>query len=69
MPSILWLLGVVFFTGLLQLSLHYIPLAQTVFGLRPLSFSDLLLVLAVAFIPITVVELRKLVRQRQASKE
>ena len=67
--SNLWLLGVVFFTGLLQLSLHYIPLAQTVFGLRPLSFSDLLLVLAVAFIPITVVELRKLVRQRQASKE
>jgi P-type Ca2+ transporter type 2C len=59
--SNLWLLGVVVVTGLLQISLHYIPLAQTVFGLRPLSFSDFLIILPVAFIPITVIELRKLV--------
>lgn len=57
--SNLWLLGVVSITGLLQLSLHFIPLSQTLFGLRPLSFSDLLLIIPVAFIPITVVEMRK----------
>jgi Ca2+-transporting ATPase len=59
--SNLWLLGVASVTGLLQVSLHYVPLAQSVFGLRPLSLSDLLLILPVALIPITAVELRKLI--------
>lgn len=58
--SNLWLLGVVLLTGILQLSLHFVPLAQTLFELHPLSPRDLLLVVPVAFIPLTVVELKKL---------
>lgn len=63
--SNLWLLGVVLITGLLQLSLHFVPFTQTVFELRPLTPSDSLLVLPVAFISITVVELKKLIVGRE----
>lgn len=59
--SNLWLLGVVVVTAVIQLSLHFIPLAQAVFGLRPLTAGDLLLILPVAFVSITAVELKKLV--------
>ncbi|MFN8790674.1 MAG: cation-translocating P-type ATPase [Bdellovibrionales bacterium] len=58
--SNLWLLGVVLMTGLLQLSLHFIPFSQEVFDLRPLSLEDLLLVTPAAFVSITVVELKKM---------
>lgn len=59
----LWLLGVVVLTGAVQLSLHYIPLAQTVFGLSPLSLDDILLILPFSLIPITWFELSKLARR------
>lgn len=67
--SNLWLLGVVLMTGLLQLSLHFTPLTQTVFELRPLTSSDFLIVIPVAFISITVIELKKLIvcRERRLS--
>lgn len=58
--SNLWLLGVVVLTGFVQLSLHYIPLAQVVFGLLPLSLSDLEIAIVFALIPVTVVECAKL---------
>lgn len=58
--SNLWLLGVVLLTGLLQVSLHFIPFAQTVFGLSPLLASDLLLILPLALISTSVIEIRKL---------
>lgn len=59
--SNLWLLGVVTLTALLQMSLHFIPLAQSVFKLRPLSFADVMWIVPVACIPITVIESRKLI--------
>ncbi len=62
--SNLWLLGVVLLTGSLQLSLHYIPLSQTVFGLTPLSIEDILFILPFALTPITLIELRKLMRRK-----
>lgn len=62
--SNLWLLGVVVLTGVLQLSLHYVPLAQTVFALQPLSAADLALIFPAALVPITVIEILKLVRGR-----
>lgn len=60
--SNLWLLGVVAGTGLLQLSLHYLPVSQKVFGLSPLSGEDLLLIFPLALVATTVIELRKLLR-------
>ncbi|MCB0361765.1 MAG: cation transporting ATPase C-terminal domain-containing protein, partial [Bdellovibrionales bacterium] len=57
--SNLWLLGVVIVTVLTQISLHYIPLTQSVFKLSPLSLSDLALIWPVALIPVTAIELRK----------
>lgn len=56
----LWMLGVVIVTGAIQLSLHYIPLAQGLFGLAPLTFADLLYMLPFALIPFTLIELKKL---------
>lgn len=64
--SNLWLLGVVVLTGVVQLSLHYIPLAQAVFGLRPLSLADLLFVLPFSLIPISLIESRKLLLRAAA---
>ncbi len=57
----LWLLGVVMVIAGLQLSLHFIPLAQRVFGLHPLSFVDLGTMTLASLITVTVIEVRKLV--------
>jgi len=66
--SNLWLLGVVALTGFVQLSLHYLPLSQTVFGLTPLSLSDLLFILPFSLIPISLIELRKLLMRFVAQR-
>ena len=58
--SNLWLLGIVALTGAIQLSLHFLPFTQEVFGLAPLAPSELLLMLPVALLTVTVVELAKL---------
>lgn len=60
--SNLWLLGVVIVTGVIQLSLHYIPLTQKVFGLQPLSIEDLIIIFPAALTSITIIETIKLVR-------
>ncbi len=66
--SNLWLLGVVLLTGFVQLSLHYLPLSQEIFGLSPLSLSDLLFILPFSLIPITAIELSKLVKRAWGPK-
>lgn len=58
--SNLWLLGVVLVTGVLQLSLHYIPFTQAVFGLRPLLLNDFTLIFPAALLPVTVIEIKKI---------
>jgi P-type Ca2+ transporter type 2C len=60
------LLGVVVLSVLMQLGLHHIPAAQALFEIGPLSAADCALTLMVALIPVTVVELSKLVRRRTA---
>jgi Ca2+-transporting ATPase len=58
-----WLIGVVFLTGFLQISLHYIPLAQEVFKITSLSLNDILLTLPFALVSITVIEMRKIIKR------
>ncbi len=60
------LLGVVLFSVLMQLGIHYIPAAQEVFKVGPLSAADCALTLLVALGPVTVIEVSKLVRRWHA---
>ena len=59
--SNLRLLGVVAFSAALQLAMHHVPLAQEIFGLLPVSLRDCLLSLALGLVPVTLLELGKLV--------
>lgn len=61
--SNLWLIGVCVGTGVLQLSLHFIPFSQKIFGLSSLSSSDLLIIIPVALISISVIELKKIIQR------
>ena len=62
----LWLLGVVFLTAALQVSLHYLPLSQRIFEILPLNLDDLMIILPISLIPITVIEMKKIIlRWRQ----
>lgn len=58
--SNLWLVFIMLLTLSLQLSLHYIPLSQNLFGLSPLSFHDLKLIVVVSLIPLAIVEFKKM---------
>lgn len=58
--SNLWLLGVALLTGLLQVSLHFFPLTQRIFGLQPLSLGDFFLILPLALVAITTMEIKKM---------
>lgn len=62
--SNLWLLTVVILTGLVQYSLHFLPLTQKIFGLKSLSTSELSLTLTLALIPTTLIEIHKLIKTR-----
>ena len=62
------LLAVVVFSVLMQLGIHYIPAAQAVFEIGPLSAADCLLTLLVASGPVTVIEVGKLVRRWSVRK-
>jgi P-type Ca2+ transporter type 2C len=55
-----WLVAGAAFTAALQISLHFIPLTQQVFGLRRLSAADFLLILPLALILISAMEVSKL---------
>lgn len=65
----LWLLSVVVLTGLLQFSLHYLPVSQKVFSITPLSFTDLTLILPVSFVTVTVIEIWKLIKEPHKAKK
>lgn len=57
----LWLLGVIVITGSFQLSLHYLPFTQNIFGLKPFSMQQIAWMIPFSMIPITVIEARKLI--------
>lgn len=61
--SNVWLLGVAFVTFAIQLSLHYLPLSQKIFSLSPLETSDFRFIVPLALIPVSIVELTKLVKR------
>jgi P-type Ca2+ transporter type 2C len=60
------LLAVVVFSVLMQLAIHHIPAAQMLFEIGPLSLADCALTLLVALVPVTVIEVWKLVRRWKA---
>ena len=43
--------------------MHHVPLAQEIFGLTPLSLRDVLLALTAGLVPVTMLEVAKLVRR------
>lgn len=54
------LLAVIALTTMLQIGLHHTPWTRSLFGIAPLAASDLALTLIIALIPVTVIELVKL---------
>lgn len=58
----LWLVGVVVITFLLQISLHFIPLTQRVFGLAPIGVAEFLWILPFAVISVSFLEISKLIQ-------
>jgi hypothetical protein len=54
------MLAIVLITGLIQISLHYIPVTQQMFALRPLHLVDFLLIGPCALVTVSVIEIRKL---------
>ncbi len=62
------LLGVIAVSVLVQLGLHHIPWTQELFGLGPLSPTECGAALLIGLVPVTVLELAKLVRRPAASR-
>ncbi len=59
----LWLFGVALATGFLQLSLHFIPFSQKIFGLSPLTLADVIFILPISLVLISVIELKKILQR------
>ena len=57
-------LGVVVVSMLVQLGIHHIPATQSLFQLGELPAADCALALGLGMIPVSVLELAKLVRRR-----
>ena len=62
------LLGVVVFSAIMQLAIHHIPVAQEIFDIGPLSASDCALTLSIALLPVTAIEVSKLIRRRTCGR-
>ena len=63
------LLAVIVVSVLLQIALHHIPLAEAALDIGPLSTADCLLTMAVALVPVTLIELSKVMRRRSGSAQ
>ena len=59
------LVAVVIVSILVQLAIHHMPFTRSLFEIGPLSLEDCLLSLAVGFIPVSVLEIGKLLRRRR----
>lgn len=59
----LWLLGVVTFSVGLQVALFALPFTRGLFDLAPLGFGGVTLALALGFVPVSVLEIGKLLRR------
>ncbi|HET7687869.1 MAG TPA: cation-translocating P-type ATPase [Candidatus Macondimonas sp.] len=58
------LLGVVSLSMLLQIGIHHVPVTQDIFQIGALSLADCGLTLLLGLLPVTVLELAKIVRRR-----
>lgn len=61
----LWLVGIVLLTLALQFSLHFLPLSQVIFGLHPLTWTEAARIFLFALIPVSLIEVWKLLRQAE----
>jgi Ca2+-transporting ATPase len=52
----------------LQLAIHHIPILQTLFQIEPVSLNQCMVWIGVGFIPLVVLELRKVIRHPRAKK-
>jgi P-type Ca2+ transporter type 2C len=51
-----------------QLTIHHLPAMDRLFQIAPLSFVDCAISLLLGLVPVTVIELAKLVRRAQPSR-
>ena len=65
--SNLKLLGVVIVSSLVQLGIHHIPATQALFRIADLSLMDCALSLGLGLVPVTIIELEKLLRRALGS--
>lgn len=61
--SNLTLLGVVVGSGVMQIAIHHIPATERLFGIGKISLGDCLLSIGLGLIPVTLLELSKLVHR------
>jgi Ca2+-transporting ATPase len=57
------LLAVVTVSGAVQVALHHVPVVQRIFHVQPLSLSDGALAIGLGLVPVTILEVSKLVRR------
>jgi Ca2+-transporting ATPase len=57
------LVAVVALTGAMQVALHYVPVMQQLFHVAPLSVADLALAVGLGLVPVTILEVAKLLRR------
>ncbi|HLT29698.1 MAG TPA: cation-translocating P-type ATPase [Myxococcaceae bacterium] len=62
------LVGIIALSVIIQLALHHLPFTQRLFGLSPLPAWELAMALGLGFIPVTLLELFKLVRRVRRSQ-
>jgi Ca2+-transporting ATPase len=62
------LLAVVAVSVMVQLAIHHLPFTQRLFEIGPISMSDCLMSLALGFIPVTLLEVFKIVRRRTPNR-
>jgi Ca2+-transporting ATPase len=62
-----WLIAVVILTFILQISLHFIPLTQAIFGLKPIGWIELQWILPFAIVPLLFLELTKFWQRRRTA--
>ncbi|MGR8980295.1 MAG: cation-translocating P-type ATPase, partial [Gammaproteobacteria bacterium] len=62
--SNLWLFLIIAVSFSLQLAIHHVPTLQTLFSIEPLSWKQCIAWMGIGFIPLTALEIRKIVLRR-----
>jgi Ca2+-transporting ATPase len=59
------LLGIVVISGMIQIGISYIPATESLFQIGSISLRDCLLSVALGLVPVTVLELKKLISRER----